>query len=114
MKSTNLIKGFPGLLNTIGTLLDRSRTILQKVNKSEKWGAPWAPGGTMGPGPRGLGPKKQRNFEKYVFFQHRKDARRNSVPETVLNNSKSLIWSHSGVKTLIEKVSINVYCANMI
>ena len=42
------------------------------------------------------------------FFEHRKDARRNSVPGTVLNNSKSLIWSHSEAKTMIEKVSINV------
>ena len=68
---------------------------------------PWALGGTMGPGPGDPGPKETKTLSKIHVFQHRKDARRNSVPETVLNNSKSLIWSHSGAKTLIEKVSIN-------
>ena len=29
IKRNNLINGFPGLLNTLGTLLDRSQTILQ-------------------------------------------------------------------------------------
>ena len=29
---------FPGLLNTIGTLLDRSQVILQKVKKSQNMG----------------------------------------------------------------------------
>ena len=66
------------------------------------------PRGDHGPGPQGpWAQKKQRNSESWLFFQHRKDARLNSVPETVLNNSKSLIWSHSGAKTLIGKVSIN-------
>ena len=88
---------FPGLPNTIGTLLDRSLAILQTFKKSEKWGGPWAPGALdHGSGPHGPGPKqKQRNSETWVFFQHSKDVRRNSVPKTVLNNSKSLIWSHS-------------------
>ena len=61
IKWNNLIKGFPGLLNTIGTLLDRSRVILQKVKKSRKWG-PHVPQGDHGPGPQGpWAPKKQRN-----------------------------------------------------
>ena len=42
------MKGFPGLLNTMGTLLDRSQTIKQIFKKCQK---------TKGPmGPRGLGP----------------------------------------------------------
>ena len=62
----------------------------------------------MGPGPRDPGPNKNKEILKMGgFFEHGKDAHRNSVPGTVLNNSKSLIWSHSGAKTLIEKVSIN-------
>ena len=48
MKPDNLIKGFPGLLKTIGTLLDRSQTIKHIFKKSQKME------GHMGP--RGLGP----------------------------------------------------------
>ena len=105
---------FPGLLNTIGTLLDRSRTILQKVKKSRKWGqqisqmgAPWAPGGPWARAPGTLGPKNKEIMKMGGFFEHGKDARRNSVPGTVLNNSKSLIWSQTKAKTTIEQVSIN-------
>ena len=65
-------------------------------------GAPWAPGGTMGPGP-----KNKEILKMGGFFEHGKDAHRNSVPGTILNNSKSLIWSQIGAKTTIEKVSIN-------
>ena len=43
--------------------------------------------------------KKTNMFLKLIVFQHRKDARRMSVPKTVRDNSKSLIWSHSGAKT---------------
>ena len=49
MKWNNLIKGFPGLLNTLGTLLDRSQTIKQIFKKCQKMKGPM--------GPRGLGPK---------------------------------------------------------
>ena len=62
-----------------------------------------------GPGPQGPWAQKNKEIVKMgCFFEHRKDARRISVPRTVLNNSKSLIWSHSEAKTMIEKVSINV------
>ena len=64
-------------------------------------------------GPRGLGPKTIKLLKSLkimkisVFFEHGKDARRNSVPKTILNNSRSSIWSHSGAKTMIGEVSIN-------
>ena len=48
-KWNKLIKGFPGLLNTLGTLLDRSQTIKQIFKKSRKMEGPM--------GPRGHGPK---------------------------------------------------------
>ena len=81
----------------------------QEYHKTRKMGGPWAPGALdHGSGPQGPGPKKNKEvFKIECFFQHRKDVRRNSVPKTVLNNSKSVLWSHSGAKTLIEKVSIN-------
>ena len=66
------------------------------------------PGGTMGPGPRDLGPKNKEILKMGGFFEHGKDAHRNSVPGTVLNNSKSLIWSQIGANTINGKVSINV------
>ncbi len=47
------IKGFPGVLNIIGTLLDRSQTIKQIFKKSQKMEGPM--------GPRDLGPKKHEN-----------------------------------------------------
>ena len=59
------------------------------------------------PGPQGPWAQKTKELFKILFFEHGKDARRNSVPGTVLNNSKSLIWSQIGAKTTIEKVSIN-------
>ena len=64
-KWNKLIKGFPGLLNTIGTLLDRSQTIKQIFKKSQKMKGPM--------GPRGLGPKtikllKWLKIMKTVFF----------------------------------------------
>ena len=67
------------------------------------------PRGDHGPGPQG--PWAQENkeiIEIDCFLEHRKDVRQNSVLKTVLKNSKSLIWSHSGATTLIGKVSINV------
>jgi len=66
------------------------------------------PRGTMGTGPRDPGPQKNKDIVKTEwFFEHGKDAYQNSVPKTILDNSKSLIWSHSGATTLIEKGSIN-------
>ena len=65
------------------------------------------PRGDHGPGPQG--PRAQKNKEILKmggFFEHGKDAHRNSVPGTVLNNSKSLIWSQIGAKTTIDK-SVN-------
>ena len=65
MKSNNLVKGFPGLLNTLGTLLDRSQTIKQILKNVKN---------TKGPmGPRGLGPKtikllKALKFVKIIVF----------------------------------------------
>ena len=59
IKWNNLINVFPGLLNTIGTLLDRSRVILQKVKKSRKWG-PHGPRGDHGPGPQGPWAQQKR------------------------------------------------------
>ena len=49
------MKGFPGLLNTLGTLLDRSQTIKLIFKKSQKMKGPM--------GPMGLGPKNH-NFTK--------------------------------------------------
>ena len=67
--------GFPGLLNTLGPRLDRSQTIKQIFNKSQKH-VYWHQGPM---GPRGLGPwaqgpqgpwahkiKKSTNVGKYV------------------------------------------------
>ena len=102
-----MIKGFPGLINTIGTLLDRSRVILQKVKKTRKWG-PHGPQGDHGPGPQGPWAQKNKEILKMGgFVEREKDVRRNSVPGTVLNNLKSLIWNQIGAKTIIGKVSIN-------
>ena len=57
-------------------------------------GAPWAQGGPWAQAPGTLGPKKTKEILKMGgFFEHGKDARRNSVPGTVLNNSKSLLWN---------------------
>ena len=62
----------------------------------------------MGPGPRDPGPNKNKEILKMEgFFEHGKDARRNSVPGTVLNNSRSLIWSfweQKGFLEICEKV----------
>ena len=61
-----------------------------------------------GPGPQGPWAQKNKEILKMGgFFGHGKDVHRNSVPGTVLNNSKSLIWSQIAAKTTIEKVSIN-------
>ena len=63
------------------------------------------PRGDHGPGPQGPGPKKNKDIMKIeCLFNMEKDVHRISVPKTVLNTSKSLIWSHSGAKTLIEKL----------
>ena len=62
------MKGFPGLLNTIGTLLDRSQVILKKVKKSQSWGPHGAPGGQWARAPGTLGPKKQRIMKIGCFF----------------------------------------------
>ena len=70
-------------------------------------GAPWAPGGPWARAPGALGPKNKEILKTGGFFEHEKDAHRNSVPGTVLNNSKSLIWNQIGAKTIIGKVSIN-------
>ena len=56
MKQNNLIKGFPGVLNTLGTLLDRSRTIKYIFKKTPKMEGPI--------GPRGLGPKKHESHKE--------------------------------------------------
>ena len=58
--------GFPGVLNTIGTLLDRSQTIKQIFKKCQKMKGPM--------GPMGLGPKtikllkSLKNHENHCFF----------------------------------------------
>ena len=90
IKWNSLIKGFPGLLNTIGTLLDRSWTVLQKVKKSEKWGGPMGPGGTMGPGPRDPGPKKTKKFLKWVVFLNMEKTR----TEILCLEQSSIIQNH--------------------
>ena len=43
-KWNKLIKGFPGLLNTIRTLLDRSQTMKQILKKSQNTKGPMTPG----------------------------------------------------------------------
>ncbi len=81
--------------------------MLHKVKKSRKWGA-HGPRGDHAPGPQGpWAQKKQRILKMGGFFEHGKDVHRNSVPGTVLNNSKSLIWNLIGAKVIIGKVSIN-------
>ena len=65
IKWNNLIKGFPGLLNTIRTLLDRSQTIKQIFKKCQKMKGPM--------GPRGLGPKTIKLlqlFESLKIMKH--------------------------------------------
>ena len=54
--------------NTIGRLLDRSQTIKQIFEKKIKTQRSHGPQGpwTMGPGPRGLGPK---NHENHLFLR---------------------------------------------
>ena len=92
IKRNKLIKGFPGLLNTPGTLLDRSQTIKQIFKKCQKMKGPM--------GPRGLGPKtikllKSSKIMKIIvfFFRHGKDAHRNSAKGALNDSSRSLIWS---------------------
>ena len=46
--------------------------------------------------------------ENIMFFEHGKDVHWHSVFGTVLNNSRSLIWSCPGAKTMIEK-KVNKY-----
>ena len=63
------------------------------------------PRGDHGPGPQGPWAQKNKEILKMDgFFEHGKDAHRNSVPGTVLNNSKSLIWSQVGATTINGKV----------
>ena len=74
-KKNNSIKGFPGLLNTLGTLLDRSQTIKHFSKDVKKWRVPWAPWA--------LGPKTITSLkiieshENLVLLQNETDARRN-------------------------------------
>ena len=83
-----MIKGFPGLLNTIQTLLDRSQTIKHIFKKCQKT-----------KGPRGLGPKTIKLLKSLkimkinVFFQHGKDAHRDSAKVALNDSSRSLIWN---------------------
>ena len=71
-------------------------------------GGPMGPRGDHGPGPQGPWAQKNKEILKMGgFFEQGKDAHRNSVPGTVLNNSKSLIWNQIGAKTIIGKMSIN-------
>ena len=85
------MKWFPGLLNTIGTLLDRSQTIKQIFKKCQKMK------GSMGP--MGLRPKtikllKSSKIMKITYFcQHGKDAHRHSAKGALNDSSRSLIWS---------------------
>ena len=66
------MKGFPGLLNTIGTLLDRSRTILQKVKKCQKWGPHGPQKGPWARAPGTLGPKNKELIKIDCFLLYRK------------------------------------------
>ena len=54
-----LVKGFPGLLNTLGTLLDRSQTIKLIFKKTRKMKGPMSP---MGLGPQN--PKNHKHHQK--------------------------------------------------
>ena len=71
-----MIKGFPGLLNTIRTLLDRSQTIKQIFKKMPKHEGshdprkPWAQNHEI--------IKIIKSHENHCFFQHGKDAHRDS------------------------------------
>ena len=62
-KWNNLIKGFPGLLNTPGTRLDRSRTIKQDFKKCRKMMGPMTPGN--------LGPKTIKIFKSLKSWKSR-------------------------------------------
>ena len=86
-----MIKGFPGVLNTPGTLLDRSQTIKQNFKKCQKMKGPM--------GPRGLGPKTIKLLKSLkimkisVCFEHGKDAHRDFEKGALNDSSRSLIWS---------------------
>ena len=75
----------------MGTLLDRSQTIEQHFKKSQKKEGPM--------GPRGLGPKTIKLLKSFkimkiiVFFQHGKDAHRDSAKGALNDSSRSLIWN---------------------
>ena len=90
-KWNKLIKGFPGLLHTLGTLLDRSQTIKQIFKKCQKLKGPM--------GPRGLGPKTRKlskslkTMKISVFFQRGSDAHRDFEKGALNDSSRSLIWS---------------------
>ena len=91
IKKNKLIKGFPGLLNIIRTLLDRSQTIKQIFKKCQKIEGPH--------GPQGLGPKTIKWFKSLkimkiiVFLTIGKTPHRNSAAGALNESSRSLIWS---------------------
>ena len=76
IKWNDLIKGLPGVLNTLGTLLDRSQTIKHIFKNKHKMKGPM--------GPMGLGPKnhkftkKHKNQNNSLLLENETDARRNS------------------------------------
>ena len=65
-KWNQLIKGFPGVLNTLGTLLDRSQTIKQKFNKISTNEGSHGPQGPWAQNHKII--KIIENHENYCFF----------------------------------------------
>ena len=85
------MNGSPGLLNTPGTLLDRSKTIKQIFEKCRNTKGPMTP--------KNLKPKTIKLFKSLkimkmqAFFEHGKDAHRDSEKGALNDSSRSLIWS---------------------
>ena len=91
MKCNKLIKGFRGVLKTIGTLLDRSQTIKQIFKKCQQMEGPMTPGNL---GPKTIKLLKSLKIMKIsFFFQHGKDAHRDFEKGALNESSRSLIWS---------------------
>ena len=79
------------LLNTPGTLLDRSQTIKQIFKKSKKIEGPMTPGNL---GSKTIKSLKSLKIMKIIsFFEHGKAARQNSAKGALNDSSRSLILS---------------------
>ena len=75
----------------MGTLLDRSKTIKQIFKKCQKMQGPVTPGNLKPKTTKLL--KSVKIMKIRVFFQHGKDAHRDSAKVALNDSSRSLIWN---------------------